>query len=96
MVIHKHRIFKNPEIIEELLLLRSQGKSLTDLGNYFSCDHTSILYQLKKHDPNLKVRAKKKNNHKVPKDKCPVCEMLLSSKYHMNDPCDQSQNNPYL
>lgn len=42
-------IFDNPENLSRLLELYQAGWRLTQIAEEFSCDHTSVLYQVRKH-----------------------------------------------
>lgn len=39
------RVFRRPEIKEEMLDLRRQGYSYSELARKYGCDHTSIIHQ---------------------------------------------------
>ncbi len=52
------RIFSNPATLHELLKLYKIGWSTTALADKFACHHTSILYQIQKHDLLLPRRRK--------------------------------------
>lgn len=54
------KIFKDKEKLIEMLTLYQQGHSLVELSEQYGCDHTSILYHLKKYKIHQSV--KKRNN----------------------------------
>lgn len=43
------RIFNDKEALQEMLTLRDKGWSLIALATRFDCDHTSIIFQCRKH-----------------------------------------------
>lgn len=45
----KGHVFANPETLSRLLDLYRAGWRLTQLADEFRCDHTSVLYQVRKH-----------------------------------------------
>lgn len=47
------RIFNDKEALQEMLTLRNKGWSYTALSVRFNCDHSSILYQCRKHGVEL-------------------------------------------
>tara|TARA_Y100000310_G_C20461336_1_gene705526 strand:- start:237 stop:689 length:453 start_codon:yes stop_codon:yes gene_type:complete len=44
------KIFRNKELLQEMLTLREKGWSYKALAIYFNCDHSSIVYQCRKHE----------------------------------------------
>lgn len=82
------KIFQDQSKVAELLKLRSEGYSMERLARYFRCDHTSIMYQLKKRLVETKIKNYTKPNFKKRENACPNCSMLLTSEYHIKYPCD--------
>lgn len=86
---HYTRVFTDPESINELIELRVEGWSIKRLSEHFSCDSSSVLYQLQKNVEGLKIYSHAKWGVKKTKaDHCPVCSMLLTSEYHKRYPCN--------
>lgn len=48
------KIFNDEKKLQEMLDLRSQGWSFPKLGARYGCDHSSIIYQVKKHGVRVK------------------------------------------
>lgn len=89
--------FRTKESIQELVELRQEGLSIQALAKKYQCCHSSITYQLQKYfqvgntwTKNSRDRVKKLNGRerKASGLFCPTCEMLLSSKYHQENPCE--------
>lgn len=75
-------IFKNPEILNEMLELRKQGWSTLELGKKYNCNHTTVMYQIMKNCPEYKGYASKLRTQTIPKKgHCPKCDLLLTSEF---------------
>ncbi len=100
----KKQIFKNEETRNEMLTLRQQGWSVLELAKKFSCDHTTILYQIRKEimsganrftgiDKRV-PRTKQDKHNKISKKRseicCDNCGLIFTSKYS----CKKCENNP--
>lgn len=48
------RVFKDEKKLAQMLLLRSEGVSFLKLGTKYRCDHSSIIYQVKKHGTKIR------------------------------------------
>jgi len=83
------KIFKDKKKIDELLLLRRSKPvmSIEALARYFECDHSSIIYQLKKNLSEYEKNSGRKYSPRSKEGHCPVCDMMLSSEYHKKYPC---------
>ena len=84
------RKFSNPETIKELISLRTELKwSFPKIARHFECDHTSVMYQLRKHGiiHTPKKRKKTPKIERFPVGCCKVCGMRLDSNYHKENPC---------
>lgn len=81
------KIFQDQNKVVELLKLRSEGYSMERLARYFHCDHTSIMYQLRKRLGETKTKNYTTPNLIKRKNKCNNCSMLLTSEYHIKYPC---------
>ena len=57
------KVFRDTEKLDQLKELRKQGLSISAIARHFSVDHTSIIYQLRKHNihqlPNYVWRNRK-------------------------------------
>ena len=42
------RVFKDPQVLDEMLTRYKDGESTIELGRAYNCDHTSIIYQVQK------------------------------------------------
>lgn len=85
------KIFKDKEKINELLRLRRSNPvmSIEALARYFECDHSSIIYQLKKNVHGYKKQSAQRHIiiMRSKAGHCPVCDMMLDSEYHKKYPC---------
>lgn len=83
-----NKIFNNQEKLQEMLYLYDKGASLSDLARTFGVDHSSISYQVKKHNlPFTEREYKKGAKLKNKAGFCKICEMRLDSDYH-KIPCE--------
>lgn len=72
------KVFRNKDNLAELFDLYTKGMKVMALAEHFKVNHASIIYQIQK----------KFGGHKREvKQKCPKCEMLLNSPYHIKNPC---------
>ena len=46
----RERIFREPQKLEQLLVMLKRGHSILFLSLYFNCDRSSILFQARKHN----------------------------------------------
>ncbi len=93
------KIFRNKDKLQEMLFLQSQGWSYLKLAKRFNCDHTSILYQVKKHGSNEQTiftkiirRIYRKSKSFEKKKFCSVCGIRLTSEYAgkaVGDKCEE-------
>lgn len=82
------KVFSDLEKLQEMLYLYDKGAKVIDLARTFGVDHSSIIYQIKKHQLPFEERkyikgAKLKNKAGF----CKICEMRLDSDYH-KIPCE--------
>ena len=66
------RIFADKKVLDKMIRLRRNGWSLSKLAVHFNCDHTSIIYQLRKHNiikPKVRktISVKERVRHEVTK-----------------------------
>lgn len=88
----QHRIFKDPETIKDIIYLRQIGWGYKGIALKYNCDHSSVVYQIHKYEDEqqrlLDCLPVEYNQPRIlTKKQCPVCEMLLTSKTHMANPC---------
>ena len=86
-----------------MLFLRSQGWSYPKLAKRYHCDHTSILYQVKRHiiiyqnGPQKKIRRIYRKSKSFERKKfCSICGIKLTSEYAgktVNDKCEECAKN---
>jgi hypothetical protein len=55
---HYRRLFKDEEILKEMLVLYEEGWSMPALAKKYNCHHTSILHQLSKHGIPSRTRVR--------------------------------------
>lgn len=83
------RTFSNPNTLKEMLELFNEGWSLANLKKRYSCDHSSLNYQIEKH---FKLRLKKGLIKKSVLPKSPYGESLkLKTSFEevdeLGEPC---------
>ena len=85
------RIFSTPEAIAELVALRKKKWKVTKIAEHFGCDHTSVIYHLRKLGiggySNKAKYITKNRPEKFASDCCQKCGMKLNSEYHQKFPC---------
>ena len=86
------RVFSDINKLNEMLEMRKNGTSLLKIAKYYGCDHTSVMYWLKKLSTGEQKDRVKPKPKKAKEPKCPTCDMLLSAPYHIKYPCNGSIN----
>lgn len=87
------KIFRNKDTLLEMLEKYSKGKTISELGREYNCDHTSIVYHVQKNNVGrgkevLLLEKEYKETFGV--GYCKHCGMRLEG-LHKEYPCKESQ-----